>query len=104
MTAEERIASLEEQLKQVLAQLRQTQEELAAAYKRIEELEKQKMPPASAKASSRRRHSSNETPGPDSSPKVIAPRKTSETRNPLAPKSRYLIVTTPWRSVLSLPS
>src|SRR5260221_13797153 len=46
MTAEERIASLEEQLKQVLAQLRQTQEELAAAYKRIEELEKQKMPPA----------------------------------------------------------
>lgn len=45
MTAEERIASLEDQLNQALEQLRVTQEELAAAYKRIEELEKQKTPP-----------------------------------------------------------
>jgi transposase len=52
MTAEERIASLEAQLSQVLDQLRLTQEELrqtheqlAVANKRIEELEKQKVPP-----------------------------------------------------------
>ena len=52
MTAEERIASLEAQLSQVLEQLRLTQEEvhraheqLAVASKRIEELEKQKTPP-----------------------------------------------------------
>lgn len=45
MTAEERIASLEEQLKQALEQIRVLQEELAAAHKRIEELEKQKTPP-----------------------------------------------------------
>ena len=52
MTAEERIATLEAQLSQVLEQLRLTQEELrqaheqlAAANKRIEELEKQKTPP-----------------------------------------------------------
>ena len=45
MTAEERIASLEEQLTQALEQLRITQEELAVAYQRIEELEKQKTPP-----------------------------------------------------------
>jgi transposase len=58
MTADERIASLEAQLSQVLEQwgqtqeqLRQAQEELAAAYKRIEELEKQKTPaPAFVKA------------------------------------------------------
>ena len=53
MTAEERIASLEAQLKQALEQwrqtqeeLRQTQEQLAQANRRIEELEKQKTPPA----------------------------------------------------------
>jgi transposase len=53
MTAEERIASLEAQLEQVIEQWRQTQEELrqtreqlAEANKRIEELEKQKTPPA----------------------------------------------------------
>jgi transposase len=46
MTADERIASLEEQLKQALEQIRMLQEELAAAHKRIEELEKQKTPPA----------------------------------------------------------
>jgi transposase len=45
MTAEERIASLEEQLKAALEQIRVLQEELAAAHKRIEELEKQKTPP-----------------------------------------------------------
>src|SRR5579875_3312027 len=45
MTAEERIASLEEQLNQALEQIRLLQEELAAAHKRIEELEKQKSPP-----------------------------------------------------------
>ena len=51
MTAEERRASLEVHLSQVLEQLRQTQEELrqaqeqlAVAYERIEGLEKQKMP------------------------------------------------------------
>jgi transposase len=46
MTAEERIASLEDQLKAALEQIRVLQEELAAAHKRIEELEKQKTPPA----------------------------------------------------------
>lgn len=52
MTAEERIASLEAQLSQVLDQLRLTQEELrqaqeqlVVANRRIEELEKQKTPP-----------------------------------------------------------
>jgi ABC-type transport system involved in cytochrome bd biosynthesis fused ATPase/permease subunit len=51
MTAEERIASLEAQLSQVLEQLRWTQEELrqaqahlAVSNKRNEELEKQKTP------------------------------------------------------------
>jgi transposase len=51
MTAEERIATLEEQLKQALEQVHLLQEQLAAAQKRIEELEKQKTPPpAFAKA------------------------------------------------------
>jgi hypothetical protein len=51
MTAAERIASLEEQLKQALEQVRVLEEQLAAANKRIEELEKQKTPPpAYAKA------------------------------------------------------
>jgi hypothetical protein len=52
MTAEERIASLEAQLSQVLEELgltqeelRQAHEQLVAAYQRIEELEKQKTPP-----------------------------------------------------------
>ena len=45
MTADERIATLEEQLKQALAQIRVLQEELAAAHQRIEDLEKQKTPP-----------------------------------------------------------
>jgi predicted nucleic acid-binding Zn-ribbon protein len=51
MTADERIASLEEQLKEALEQVHALQEQLAAAQKRIEELEKQKTPPpAFAKA------------------------------------------------------
>ena len=64
MTAEERIASLEAQLSQVLEQLwltqeelRQTQEQLAVASKRIEELEKQKTPPpAFVKANVKKPH------------------------------------------------
>jgi hypothetical protein len=39
------MASLEEQLKQALEHIRDLQEELAAAQKRIEDLEKQKNPP-----------------------------------------------------------
>ena len=51
MTADERIASLEEQLKQALEQVHLLQEQLAATQKHIEELEKQKTPPpAFAKA------------------------------------------------------
>jgi hypothetical protein len=52
MTAEERIAYLEAQLSQVIDQwgwiqeeLLQAQEQLAVAYQRIKELEKQKTPP-----------------------------------------------------------
>ncbi len=51
MIADERIATLEEQLKQALEQVRLLGEQLAAAHKRIEELEKLKTPPpAFAKA------------------------------------------------------
>ena len=51
MTADERIASLEERLKQALEQVRRLEEQLAAAQQRIEELEKLKTPPpAFAKA------------------------------------------------------
>lgn len=46
MTAEERIAWLEEQLKQALTQVQELQEQLAAAKLPIEEIEKQKRPPA----------------------------------------------------------
>jgi transposase len=45
MTAEERIAELEEQLKQALGQVQRLQEELAAAQQRIEALENHKTPP-----------------------------------------------------------
>src|SRR5690349_6446641 len=45
MTAEERIAWLEEQLAQVVDQLRLKDEQLRLAQARIEELEKQKTPP-----------------------------------------------------------
>ena len=51
MTADERIATLEEQLKRALERVQLLEEQLAAAQKRIEELEKQKTPPpAFAKA------------------------------------------------------
>lgn len=45
MTANGRIAILEERLKQALEQVRLIEEQLAAAHKRIEDLEKQKTPP-----------------------------------------------------------
>jgi transposase len=45
MTAEERIAWLEAQLNQALEQLQETQEQLRIAQARIQELEKQKLPP-----------------------------------------------------------
>ena len=51
MTADERIATLEDQLRQALERVRVLEEQLAVAHKRIEELEKQKTPPpAFAKA------------------------------------------------------
>src|SRR5258707_15267569 len=51
MTADERITTLEEQLKQALERVSLLEEQLAAAQQRIEELEKQKTPPpAFAKA------------------------------------------------------
>src|SRR5216683_3766778 len=46
MTAEETIASLEAQLKQALERLGEVTEQLRVAQARIEELEKQKTPPA----------------------------------------------------------
>ncbi len=45
MTAEERITWLEAQLNQALEQLQETQEQLRMAQARIQELEKQKLPP-----------------------------------------------------------
>jgi transposase len=45
MTADERIVSLEDQLKRALEGVHLLEEQLAAAQKRIEELEKQKTPP-----------------------------------------------------------
>jgi transposase len=51
MTVDERIANLEDELKQALERVRILEEQLSAAHKRIEELEKQKTPPpAFAKA------------------------------------------------------
>jgi transposase len=51
MTADERITTLEERLKQALERVSLLEEQLAAAQQRIEELEKQKTPPpAFAKA------------------------------------------------------
>jgi transposase len=77
MTAEERIASLEVQLSQVLEQLRLTQEELrqahehlAVANKRIEELEKQKTPPpAFVKANVRKPQEGQKQPRKKRDPK-----------------------------------
>jgi transposase len=55
MTAEETIASLEAQLKQVTEQLQQTQEQLREAHARIAELEKLKTPaPAFVKANTKK--------------------------------------------------
>lgn len=45
MRTEDRIATLEEQLRQALERVRLLAEQLAAAHKRIEDLEKQKTPP-----------------------------------------------------------
>jgi hypothetical protein len=50
MRADERIAPVEEQLKQALEQVQVLQEQLAAAQKRIEEFEKQKTLPDFVKA------------------------------------------------------
>src|SRR4051794_28712534 len=47
------------------------------------------LPPASAYMSSMRAHSSIGAPTPPCSPKVIAPRNSSETRRPVRPSSRY---------------
>src|SRR5580700_10810601 len=52
-----------------------------------------KLPPASRKASYTLRASSLGAPQPQSSPNVIAPSATSDTRSPLLPKSLYRIIT-----------
>jgi transposase len=63
MTADERIATLEERLKQALEQVRLLEEQLAAAHKRIEELEKQKTPPpAFAKANVKKPEAGEQKP------------------------------------------
>ncbi len=55
MTAEEKIASLEAQLKQALEQLKEVTEQLRVAQARIEELEKQKSPtPSFVKANAKK--------------------------------------------------
>src|SRR5690349_7416281 len=48
-----------------------------------------KLPPRSTNASNTRRLSSLEAPKPQSSPKVMVPRQSSETRSPLFPRSLY---------------
>ena len=79
MTAEERIGSLEAQLTQALEQLRVTQEELAAAYKRIEELEKQKMPPpAFVKANVKKPQAGEKQPRKKRDPKHNRARRREE--------------------------
>src|SRR5437588_12017047 len=52
-----------------------------------------KLPPASVKTSKIRLASALEAPQPSdaSSPNVIAPRQTSDTRSPLGPRSAYLM-------------
>src|SRR5690348_14041606 len=63
MTADERIAALEGQLKQALERVRFLEEQLSAAYKHIEELEKQKTaPPAFTKANVRKPHDEQKKP------------------------------------------
>ena len=51
-----------------------------------------KLPPASKKASRIWRLSSFDEPQPQSSPKVIVPRHSSETRRPDLPSNRYRII------------
>jgi transposase len=63
MTADERIVSLEDQLKRALERVQLLEEQLAAAQKRIEELEKQKTPPpAFAKANVKKKASGEKQP------------------------------------------
>ena len=63
MTADKRITDLEEQLEYTLEQVRLLQEQLAAAQQRIEELEKQKRPPAPfAKANVKQKGSGEKKP------------------------------------------
>src|SRR5437016_7352471 len=50
-----------------------------------------KLPPASANRSKIRRLSSSEAPHPQSSPNVMVPSASSETRSPVGPSSLYLI-------------
>src|SRR5215469_7190048 len=70
MTADERIATLEEQLKQALEQIHELQEELAAAHKRIEELEKQKTSaPAFVKANVKKPQAEEKKPRKKRDPK-----------------------------------
>jgi len=70
MTTEERIESLEEQLKQALKQVRLLEEQLATAHKRIEELEKQKTPPpAFVKANVKKRPEGQKQPRKKRDPK-----------------------------------
>ena len=47
-----------------------------------------KLPPASANAATIRAHSASSAPQPQSVPKVIVPRASSETRSPLRPNRR----------------
>src|ERR1700674_1487091 len=63
MTADERIVTLEDQLKQALERVQLLEEQLAVAHKRIEELEKQKTPPpAFAKANVKKPAASEKKP------------------------------------------
>src|SRR5436305_998856 len=63
MTTDERIVTLEDQLKQALERVQLLEEQLAAAHKRIEELEKQKTPPpAFAKANVKKPESGEKKP------------------------------------------
>jgi hypothetical protein len=63
MTADGRIATREERLKQAREQVRLREEHLAAAHKRSEDLEKQKTPPpAFAKAQVKKREAGEKQP------------------------------------------
>src|SRR5512139_3095899 len=62
-----------------------------------------KFPPASAKASKIFRLSSFEDPQPHSSPKVIVPRHSSETRNPVLPSSLYRMASASFRTDRWMP-